>query len=108
MIKEITVEALKKLRDENNLDFKLVDVREPDETEIATIGGVLVPLGHVLDRLDQFPADKKQIVLYCRSGKRSASAIHLIEGETGQENLYNLKGGILAWADQIDHRITKY
>lgn len=106
MVKEITVEELKKLRDDN-ADFVLIDVREPHEAEIATIDGELIPLGTVPHNLDRFPKDK-QVVVHCRSGKRSADAIQHVQQQTGQENLYNLKGGILEWADKIDQSIKKY
>ena len=107
MVKEITVEELNQLIAEK-ADFQLIDVREPHETEIATIGGELIPLGEVQNNLQRFDKEANKVVVYCRSGKRSATAIRAIQERTGQENLYNLEGGILAWADKIDQSITKY
>ncbi len=107
MVKEITVEELNQLITEK-ADFQLIDVREPHETKIATIGGELIPLGEVQSNLQKFDAEANKVVVYCRSGKRSATAIQTIQERTGQENLYNLEGGILAWADKIDQSITKY
>lgn len=106
MIKEITVEQLKELK-QNNADFVLIDVREPHESEISTIGGKLIPLGTVADHVNEFISDK-QVVVYCRSGKRSGNAVQLIQELTKKDNLYNLKGGILEWADKIDTSLTKY
>ena len=107
MIKEITVEELNNLKLEGS-NFKLIDVREANEVEIATIGGVLVPLGSVIQNIDSFDENEEKVIVYCRSGKRSASAIDFVQRETDQQNLYNLKGGILEWADKIDNSINKY
>jgi adenylyltransferase/sulfurtransferase len=105
-VKEITVSELNDLR-QNGAEYQLIDVREPFETDIATIGGDLIPQGTVLDNTDKFDTEKK-VVVYCRSGKRSANVIRLMEKKHGLENLYNLKGGILAWANEIDPTIQKY
>lgn len=106
MTKEITVTELKAIVDANE-KIQLIDVREPHELEIATIGGINIPQNDIPQSLDKIDKNQK-VVVYCRSGMRSANAINYIQSQTGQENLYNLKGGILAWADQIDNSITKY
>jgi molybdopterin/thiamine biosynthesis adenylyltransferase/rhodanese-related sulfurtransferase len=105
-VKELTVQELKELIDAN-ADFQLIDVREDYEFEIANIGGELIPLGTVLHNADKISKDK-QVVIHCRSGKRSADAIRALEEKFGFDNLYNLKGGILAYADQIDTSLAKY
>lgn len=98
-MQEISVHELKKLIDEK-ADFQLIDVREPSEFEMANIGGKLIPLASVPDHLDEIDPDK-MVVVHCRSGKRSANAIMYLE-QQGFENLYNLQGGIMAWAAEID------
>ena len=98
-MKEISASELKKLRDEN-ADFELIDVREDYEYEEVNIGGKHIPMGEVLDRAGEIPKDKK-VVVHCRSGKRSASVIQALE-QKGYSNLYNLKGGILAWLDEYE------
>ena len=50
----------------------------------------------------------KPVIVHCRSGKRSATAIQQLEKQFGIQNLYNLEGGILAWADEIDPSMAKY
>ena len=105
-VKEITVKELNELRQNGN-EYQLIDVREPFETDIATIGGDLIPQGTVQDNVEKFDP-QKQVIVYCRSGKRSADVIRLMEKKHGLNNLYNLKGGILAWADEIDPTIQKY
>ena len=88
-------------------DFQLIDVREPYEWDIANIGGTLIPKGEILKHLSEIEKEK-DVVVMCRSGKRSQDVINLLKQEAGFTNLHNLKGGILAWADEIDHSVAKY
>jgi sulfur-carrier protein adenylyltransferase/sulfurtransferase len=99
-MKEITVQELKAKMD-NKEDFQLIDVREPYETDIAQIGGDLIPMGDVMDHVDDISRDKPVIVL-CKAGGRSSAIINALETQHGFTNLYNLKGGILAYAKEID------
>jgi rhodanese-related sulfurtransferase len=105
-VKEISVKELKQMMDSGE-DFQLIDVREPNEFEVAEIGGELIPLSTVPDNADKFSKEKK-VVVHCRSGKRSANAIQYLEQQHGFDNLYNLAGGILAWSDEIDPSVQKY
>jgi len=105
-VSKITVEELSFMMKKND-DFQLIDVREPFELEISSIGGLNIPLADIPDNLAKIAPDKK-IVVYCRSGKRSASAIEYLLEARGHNNLYNLEGGILDWADKIDHKMEKY
>ncbi len=102
----MNVQQLKSLIDSGE-DFQLIDVREPYESEICQIGGELIPMAEVMQRVDAIARDKK-VVVHCRSGKRSASVIHALEQAHGFTNLYNLEGGVLAWSDQIDPSLPKY
>lgn len=106
MVKEISPAELDALQ-KSGADFQLIDVREPYERDLASLGGELIPLAEVLDHADRISRDK-QVVVYCRSGKRSASAIQALEQLHGFTNLYNLAGGILAWSDQVDPGVNKY
>ena len=105
-MKEITVSELKELMD-NNEDFQLVDVRESHEFDFANLNGELIPLAEIPQSKDKIATDKK-VVIHCRSGARSGQAVQYLEKELGLDNLYNLKGGILAWSDEIDSSIPKY
>lgn len=100
MVKEVTVKELKAMRDENK-DFQLIDVREEFEYETVNINGELIPLGNIMLESEKISKDK-QVVIHCRSGARSAAAIMQLEQQFGFTNLYNLKGGILAWIAEID------
>ncbi|MDX1958652.1 MAG: rhodanese-like domain-containing protein [Leptospiraceae bacterium] len=105
-IKEITVQELKSLKDKK-ADFQLIDVREKKEYDLAEIGGLLIPLAEILNHADQI--DKtKQVVVHCRSGRRSANAILELQRKFGFTNLFNLKGGIIAWSQEIDPSIPEY
>ena len=104
-MKEVTVAELKKLKDDN-ADFQLIDVREEHELEICEIGGLHIAMGEVMDNLDQISKDK-QVVIHCRSGARSGAICQALEA-IGYSNVYNLKGGIIAWSTEIDPSITKY
>ncbi len=105
-MKEISVSELKKMRDGKD-DFQLIDVREPHEFEICHLDGELIPMGTVPDNLDKISKDLK-VVIHCRSGKRSGDIVNFLEQNHGYNNLYNLAGGILAWADEIDPSVQKY
>jgi len=98
-MKEISPAELKQLKDQN-ADFVLIDVREEHEFDEANLNGQLIPMGEVMDRVDEIPKDK-QVVVHCRSGKRSATVINALESQHGFTNLYNLRGGILAYLDEV-------
>ena len=104
-MKEITVTDLKSKIDSQE-DIQLIDIREAYEQDICSIGGELIPMGEIMGSLDKISTEKP-VVVHCRSGKRSAAIIMHLE-TMGFENLYNLKGGILAWSDEIDSSIPKY
>jgi len=93
MFKQITVPEFKQLQ-ENETVFVL-DVREPHEYEKNNLGGYLIPLNELSNRLNEIDKDKK-IVVHCKAGGRSQRAAALL-AEAGFENVYNLQGGILAF-----------
>jgi adenylyltransferase/sulfurtransferase len=87
--------------------IELVDVREPHEAQICQIpGSKLIPLATIPMRMDELDR-KKEIVLYCRYGVRSAQAA-LFLSHQGFERVFNLTGGTLAWADDVDPDMPKY
>ena len=75
---------------EGNVDFQLIDVREPYEYEISNLKGELIPLSQVVEQKDKIAKDKK-VIIHCRSGKRSADAIRELETLYQFDNLYNLQ-----------------
>jgi sulfur-carrier protein adenylyltransferase/sulfurtransferase len=106
IMKEVTVQELKALKD-NGADFQLIDVREPHEVDICEIGGELIPQAEIPHNVDKIAKDK-QVVIHCRSGARSGNMVKWLETNHGFTNLYNLKGGILAWAKEIDTSMPTY
>jgi len=104
-MKEVTVQELKSMI-ENNEDFQLIDVREPFEYEVSNLNGLNIPLSGILIEADKVSKDKP-VIIQCRSGKRSAQAVMLLE-QQGYNNLANLQGGILAWKAEIDPELDVY
>ena len=105
-IPETTPVELKKMMDEHK-PFVLVDVREPHEYQICHIpGSVLIPLGEVATRMNELNS-ADEIVVHCKSGMRSAKAVDFLM-KSGFLKIHNLKGGILAWSDQVDPTVPKY
>jgi adenylyltransferase/sulfurtransferase len=84
----------------------VLDVREPHEYQIANIGGTLIPMNQVPQRLAEIDRNR-EIVVQCRSGARSQRVAEFLAAQ-GYANVKNLAGGILAWSDQIDPKVPKY
>jgi sulfur-carrier protein adenylyltransferase/sulfurtransferase len=106
---ETTVIDLKQAIDSGAGPY-ILDVRESQEYQICRIpGSVLIPLGQVGARVDEITAaaGDRPIVVHCKMGGRSAKAVQLLR-ERGVARAQNLKGGILAWIDQIDPKQPKY
>ena len=105
-IPEITPAEVKKKMDAHE-PFVLIDVREPHEYQICRIpGSKLIPLGEVPKRMNELDS-ADEIVVHCKSGMRSAKAVDLLM-KSGFLKIHNLKGGILAWSDQVDPSVPKY
>lgn len=105
-MKEITATELKKKLDAKE-NIQVIDVREPYELEICSFGAEHIPMGEIMENIDKIKKDIP-VIIHCRSGKRSAAVISSLETQFGFNNLYNLKGGILAWADEVDNSMPKY
>jgi len=99
-MKEMSVQELKSLK-ESGEDFQLIDVREDYEVETSHIGGDWIPIAEIPQSIGKISKEKK-VIIHCRSGGRSGNAVQWLEKNHGFNNLYNLKGGITAWAEEID------
>ena len=104
-IPEITPRELKTRLDRGD-DLFILDVREPHEYQICNIHGHLIPLGDLPKRVSELDSSR-EIVAHCRSGKRSADAVEFLQ-KAGFKKILNLKGGILAWSDEVDPSVPKY
>ena len=105
MINEITVQELKKLKDEN-AEFFLLDVRDPFEYEISNLGGHLIPLTELPHRLDEIDQTTPMIIVHCKMGGRSLRAAEFLD-QQGFANVYNLVGGLSAWVNEIEPGMPK-
>ena len=94
-MKSITVSELQQLL-ESNEDIQLIDVRESWEHQAFHIGGILVPLGTLIENMEKV-SKNKVVVFYCQKGIRSQIAIQRLQLKSGFENLFNLSGGMDAW-----------
>jgi adenylyltransferase/sulfurtransferase len=105
-VEEITARELKRRMDSGE-SLEIVDVREPHEWAICRIEGArLVPLGTLGGRLHEFDSSRTY-VLHCKSGARSAKAVALLRN-AGFRRLLNLRGGVLAWAREVDPSLPTY
>lgn len=105
-VKEISVKDLEILK-QGHSKFQLIDVREAFEYEISNLEGELIPLKEIKEAVDRIKKDRK-VIIYCKSGSRSAKAIEQLESLFPFDNLYNLRGGILAFAKEVDSSLRIY
>jgi len=109
-IKEITVQELKSKIDRKDA-FQLIDVREQFEYDIVNLSGELVPLSKLENNPDLLSSrieKDKPVIIHCKKGGRSTKAVELMQEKYGYKNLYNLKGGIIAYANEIDSSMPTY
>ena len=104
-IHEVSVQELQDLK-ESGADFFLLDVRDPWENEICNLGGHLIPIKELPDRLKELNPNQ-HIIVHCQMGGRSSrAAAYLLE--QGFTKVSNLRGGIKAWATEIDPNMKMY
>jgi molybdopterin/thiamine biosynthesis adenylyltransferase/rhodanese-related sulfurtransferase len=104
-VPEISPQELKTRLDRGD-DLFILDVREPHEYQICNLHGKLIPLGELSRRVHELDSSQ-EIVAHCRSGKRSAEAVDFLR-KAGFRKILNLRGGILAWSDEVDSSVPKY
>jgi sulfur-carrier protein adenylyltransferase/sulfurtransferase len=104
---EVTVQDLKRALDDPKLGIKVIDVREPDEYQMAHIDGVpLLPLSQLAQRHTELDPNQ-QYYLHCKAGVRSRKALEFLR-QQGFKRLKSVNGGIAAWSEQIDPKVPKY
>ena len=104
---EVTVQEMKRALDDPKLGVTVIDVREPDEYQIARVPGVpLIPLSALPRRFTELDPGR-HIYIHCKSGGRSMKALQFLR-DRGFKHLKSVKGGIDAWSDEIDHTVPKY
>jgi len=104
---EVTVHEMKRALDTPGLNIKVLDVREPDEFQIARVAGtILLPLSALAQRFTELDPSQSYY-LHCKAGVRSMKALKFLR-EHGFKQLKSVQGGIAAWSDQIDRDVAKY
>jgi sulfur-carrier protein adenylyltransferase/sulfurtransferase len=104
---EVTVQEMKRALDDPKLGIRVIDVREPDEYQIAHVIGVpLFPLSTLQQQFTELDPNQT-LYVHCKSGVRSLKAINFLK-QQGFKYTKSVKGGITAWSDEIDHTVPKY
>jgi adenylyltransferase/sulfurtransferase len=104
---EVTVQEMKRALEDASLGIRVIDVREPDEYEICHVKGVpQIPLSVLNNRFTELDPNQ-QIYIHCKSGVRSMKALNFLR-EQGFKHVKSVRGGILAWSDEVDPSIAKY
>jgi len=102
---QISADELNK-KIQNNEDIFILDVREPHEYEISNLGGYLIPLNDLPNRVNELDSSR-ELVVHCKVGSRSARAVQFLK-KAGFKKVKNLVGGINAWALRIDKTMPRY
>jgi len=102
-INEITATELQRMRD-SGVPHQLIDLREPYEAELCSIGGTLIPMAEIVERCNELRRDLP-VVMHCRTGARASAVVQALCSRYGFDNLLNLKGGIVAFAADVDSNI---
>ncbi len=97
---EISVQELSEIL-EKDPKTVLIDVREEDEFNDVNLAGKLIPMSVFEDRFAEIPKDAPVVYVYCRSGRRSRTAIEFLKSK-GYANCFNVTGGILAWLNEVN------
>jgi adenylyltransferase/sulfurtransferase len=104
---EVTVQEMKQAMEDPKLGVKIIDVREPDEYQIAHVTGVpLYPLSTLPQRFTELDPNHHYYI-HCKSGVRSLRALQFLR-EQGFKYVKSVKGGITAWSEEIDQNVPKY
>ncbi len=107
VMEEITATELKQRLDRGD-DLQIIDVREPNEYEVARLEGTkLIPLAQIVNRMNEID-EGRETVVHCKGGVRSARAIEALQRAGFKGRLVNLRGGITAWSNEVDPGVPKY
>lgn len=104
-VPEISVQELQALQ-EANADVCILDVRNSDEYQLCNLRGLLIPFKDLPQRLNEL-SKEQMIVVHCHAGGRSRRATEFLIAQ-GFTKVFNLRGGITAWANEIDPTMPKY
>lgn len=103
---QISVKKLKALLDEGR-EIQLIDIREIHEVDSGSIGGHHIPMAELMTRVREIRKDIP-VIIHCKSGSRASAMVYSLRHEFDLKNVHLLKGGIEAWAREIDPTVTVY
>jgi adenylyltransferase/sulfurtransferase len=104
---EVTVQEMKQALEDPSLGIRVIDVREPEEYQAAHVAGTqLIPLSQLQQRYMELNPEQPYYI-HCRSGIRSLRAVQFLR-QQGFKSLKSVKGGIMAWSNEIDSSVPKY
>ena len=106
-MKSISPKELNNIIESNNSDFQIIDIRDEYEHDICCIGGEKINMYSIPENIDKLSKNKK-IIIYCRTGVRSANIVNLLEKKFSFDNVHNLDGGIMRWRDEVDPSLKSY
>ena len=106
-MKSITPKELNSIIESDNYNCQLIDIRDEYEHDICCIGGEKINMYSIAQNIEKI-SDKKKVVIYCRTGVRSAGIVNLLEKKFSFDNVYNLEGGIMKWREDIDPSLKAY
>lgn len=91
----------------NNESITIIDVREPYEHDICNIGALHIPMAEITNRIAEIPLNST-IVVMCKSGNRAEAVANLLKAEHGVDQVAVMKGGIMAWIEEVDSNLEVY
>ena len=106
-MKSISPKELNNLINSKSNDFQLIDIREEYEHGICCIGGDKINMYQIPDKVSEISKEKK-VIIYCRTGARSANVVTILEKNFNFQNVYNLDGGIMKWREDVDPTLNEY
>ena len=106
-MKSISPKELSSIIESANSDYQLIDIRDEYEHDICCIGGEKINMYSIPENIYKLSKNKK-IIIYCRTGVRSANIVNLLEKKFSFNNVYNLDGGIMRWREDVDPSLKSY
>jgi rhodanese-related sulfurtransferase len=96
-----------KARLDKGEEFQIIDIREVEERDICSLKSEHIPMEKVLESASQLRRDIP-VVIHCKAGDRASAVVHMLRMKHHMDNVYNLAGGIIAWANQVDPKMSTY
>ena len=96
-----------KTRLDRGEELQLIDIREIHEREICCLESEHIPMDQIMGNLNRIRRDV-DVIIHCKGGDRASAVVHMLEKKHGFTNVYNLSGGIMAWASLVDPQMATY